>query len=103
MGVLSPSSGTRAVASSFRFVGAFAGGFLISLMVRPLVKFLGEFGASAETLQAAATNKAIQVQQETYGFQWTMAIFAIVSVAMFWICFATTKERVKPPATRSPM
>jgi glycoside/pentoside/hexuronide:cation symporter, GPH family len=32
------------------------------------------------------------------GFQLTMAIFAIVSVAMFWVTFATTKERVTPPA-----
>jgi GPH family glycoside/pentoside/hexuronide:cation symporter len=78
MGVLSPSSRTRTVASSFRFVGAFAGAFLISLLVRPLVKQLGG-------------------NNEMRGFQWTMAIFAVVSVIMFWITFAATKERVKPP------
>lgn len=79
LGVLSPSSRTRTVASSFRFVGAFAGGFLISLFVRPLVKYLG-------------------ADNEMRGFQWTMAIFAVASVIMFWITFAATKERVKPPA-----
>ena len=79
LGVISPSSRTRTVASSFRFVGAFAGGFLISLFVRPLVKYLG-------------------ADNEMRGFQWTMAIFAVASVTMFWITFATTKERVKPPA-----
>jgi len=79
MGVLSPSSRTRAVASSYRFTGAFTGGFLISLFVRPLVKYLGG-------------------DNETLGFQLTMAIFAVVSVIMFWITFGTTKERVKPPA-----
>jgi GPH family glycoside/pentoside/hexuronide:cation symporter len=78
LGVLSPSSRTRTVASSFRFVGAFAGGFLISLFVRPLVKYLG-------------------ANNEMRGFQWTMAIFAVASVTMFWIAFVTTKERVKPP------
>ena len=78
MGVLSPSSRTRTVASSYRFVGAFTGGFLISLFVRPLVKQLGG-------------------DNETLGFQLTMAIFAVVSVLMFWITFAATKERVKPP------
>ncbi|MBI5766408.1 MAG: MFS transporter [Verrucomicrobia bacterium] len=78
LGVISPSSGTRTVASSFRFVGAFGGAFLISLGVRPLVKHLG--GGN-----------------EMQGFQLTMAIFAAVSVVMFWICFATTKERVTPP------
>lgn len=79
LGVISPSSRTRTVASSFRFVGAFAGGFLISLFVRPFVKYLG-------------------ADSEMSGFQWTMAIFAVASVIMFWITFATTKERVKPPA-----
>jgi GPH family glycoside/pentoside/hexuronide:cation symporter len=79
MGVLSPSSRTRTVASSYRFVGAFTGGFLISLFVRPLVKYLG------------GDNK-------TLGFQLTMAIFAVVSIIMFWITFGVTRERVKPPA-----
>jgi GPH family glycoside/pentoside/hexuronide:cation symporter len=78
LGVLSPSSRTRTQASSYRFMGAFAGGFLISLFVRPLVKSLG-------------------VNNEMRGFQWTMAIFAIASVTLFWITFVTTKERVKPP------
>lgn len=78
LGVLSPSSRTRTVASSFRFVGAFTGGFVISLFVRPFVKYLGG-------------------DNEMLGFQLTMAIFAVVSIIMFWITFATTKERVKPP------
>lgn len=78
LGVISPSSRTRAMASSFRFVGAFGGGFMISLGVRPLVKSLGG-------------------TDEILGFQLTMAIFAVVSIAMFLVCFATTKERVAPP------
>jgi GPH family glycoside/pentoside/hexuronide:cation symporter len=78
LGVISPSSRTRTVASSFRFVGAFGGAFLISLCVRPLVKSLGD-------------------GNEMRGFQLTMLIFAVVSVAMFWTTFATTKERVTPP------
>lgn len=79
LGVISPSSRTRTVASSFRFVGAFAGALLISLFVRPLVKRLGH-------------------GNEMHGFQMTMAIFAVASIIMFWISFATTKERVAPPA-----
>ncbi len=78
LGVISPSSRTRTVASSFRFVGAFGGAFLISLLVRPLVKHLGG-------------------GDEMLGFQLTMAIFAVLSVLMFWTTFATTKERVTPP------
>jgi len=72
------------MASSFRFVGAFAGGLLIALFVRPLVKYLGG------TNELGAVN-------EMQGWKWTMAIFAGVSVIMFWITFATTKERVTPP------
>lgn len=78
LGVISPSSRTRAVASSFRFMGAFSGALLISLFVRPLVRYLGG-------------------DDQMLGFQWTMAIFAVASVILFWITFATTKERVKPP------
>lgn len=78
LGVISTSSRTRAVASSFRFVGAFTGAFLISLGVRPLVRILGG-------------------DNQVQGFQYTMAIFAVVSVLMFWICFRETKERVTPP------
>lgn len=78
LGVLSPSPAVRAVASSYRFAGANAGGLLISLTVRPLVKYLGE-------------------GDEMAGFQQTMAIFAVLSVALFWFSFATTRERVEPP------
>src|SRR5215217_2374051 len=78
LGVISPSPRTRTVASTFRFVGAFGAAFLISLFVRPLVKYLG-------------------AESEIRGFQLTMAIFAILSVALILITFATTKERVAPP------
>ena len=78
LGVISPSPRTRTVASTCRFVGAFGGAFLVSLFVRPLVKSLG-------------------AGNEIRGFQLTMAIFAVVSVILILITFATTKERVKPP------
>jgi len=78
LGVISPSPRTRTVASTCRFIGAFGAAFLISLFVRPLVKHLG-------------------AESETRGFQLTMAIFAVVSVILILITFATTKERVTPP------
>jgi len=78
LGVISPSPRTRTVASTYRFVGAFGAAFLISLFVRPLVEHLG-------------------AGNETRGFQLTMAIFAVLSVALILITFATTKERVAPP------
>jgi GPH family glycoside/pentoside/hexuronide:cation symporter len=78
LGVISPSPRTRTVASTCRFIGAFGAAFLISLFVRPLVKYLG-------------------AESETRGFQLTMAIFAVLSVILILITFATTKERVTPP------
>ena len=78
LGVISPSPQTRTVASTFRFVGAFGAAFLISLFVRPLVKYLG-------------------AESEIRGFQLTMAIFAVLSVVLILITFAATRERVTPP------
>lgn len=79
MGVMSPSSAERTSLSTYRFVCAFAGALLISSLVTPLKNALG--GAD-----------------EAAGFRWTMAIFAVVSIALFLFCFATTRERVVPPA-----
>jgi GPH family glycoside/pentoside/hexuronide:cation symporter len=77
MGVMTPSSEERTSLSSYRFVCAFGGGFLVSLAVRPLVRELGG-------------------GDEVKGFQYTMAIFAVVSILLFWFTYATTRERVKP-------
>lgn len=35
------------------------------------------------------------------GYRWAMAIMSCVAVAMFWICFANTRERIKAPATHN--
>jgi GPH family glycoside/pentoside/hexuronide:cation symporter len=76
MGVMTPSSSERTILSSFRFVGAFGGGLLISMLVRPMVQYFG-------------------VEDESQGFRITMAIFAVVSISLFWFTFASTKERVQ--------
>ncbi|HEY5234526.1 MAG TPA: glycoside-pentoside-hexuronide (GPH):cation symporter [Verrucomicrobiae bacterium] len=86
LGVISPSPRVRTRASSYRFVGAFGGGLLVSLFVRPLVQWLG-----------GGVNEAGKVIHELRGFQFTMLIFAALSVVMFLVCFATTKERVTVP------
>jgi glycoside/pentoside/hexuronide:cation symporter, GPH family len=76
MGVMSPSSSERASLSTFRFVCAFGGGFLITSLVSPLKNVLG------------GGNEAL-------GFKLTMGVFAVASVALFWFTFATTRERVQ--------
>jgi GPH family glycoside/pentoside/hexuronide:cation symporter len=77
MGVISPNENDRMALSTYRFIGAFGGGFIVSLLVRPLVKL---FGGDDEVL----------------GFQLTMALFGVASVIMFFLTYATTRERVEP-------
>lgn len=86
LGVISPSPQIRTLASSYRFVGAFGGGLLVSLFVRPIVKWLG-----------GGADVAGRVLNELKGFQLTMLIFAALSAVMFLVCFASTKERVAVP------
>ncbi len=77
MGVISPSSIERTRVASYRFFCAFSAAWLIGTFVPSLKDILG------------GGNEAL-------GFQLTMAFFAVASVALFWICFATTRERVQP-------
>ena len=79
LGVISPSPQIRTLASSYRFMGAFGGGLLVSIFVRPVVKWLG-----------GGANEAGKVINELRGFQLTMLIFAALSAVMFLVCFATT-------------
>ena len=77
MGVISPSSIERTKVASYRFICAFAAAWLIATFVTPLKNLLGG-------------------GDEALGFRLTMTIFAVLSVALFWVTFATTKERVAP-------
>ena len=82
MGVISPQSEERTKVAAFRFICAFAAAWLIGTFVTPLKTILGG-------------------GDEAAGFRSTMLIFAVVSVALFWVSFATTKERVQAPARKS--
>ena len=77
MGVISPLSTERTKVATYRFICAFIAAWLIGTFVTPLKNTLGG-------------------GDEALGFQLTMIIFAVLSVALFWISFLTTKERVKP-------
>ncbi len=82
LGVISPASIERTRAASYRFFGAILAGWLVGTFVTPLKNLLGG-------------------GDEALGFQLTMMIFAVISVALWWITFATTRERVAPPQTDS--
>lgn len=79
MGVISPSSTERTKVSTFRFVGAYSGGFIVSLTTMYLV---GLFGGG----------------NQQRGFMLTIGLFSLVGMVMWLVCFKTTKERVTPPA-----
>ena len=78
MGVISPNSLERTSLSQYRFILAFVGLFIVQGCTLPLVKFFGK-------------------GNQATGFQWTMTVYAVVSIVLFLITFKTTKERVKVP------
>jgi len=82
MGVISPSSIERVKVASYRFFCAFGAAWLVGTFVTPLKNILGR-------------------GDEALGFQLTMAIFAVISVVLFWTTFATTRERVTPAPANS--
>jgi GPH family glycoside/pentoside/hexuronide:cation symporter len=82
MGVISPVSMERTKVASFRFFCAISAGWLVGTFVRPLQQILGG-------------------GDDALGFKLTMGIFAVASVVLFWITFATTKERVSPEPMES--
>jgi glycoside/pentoside/hexuronide:cation symporter, GPH family len=81
MGVMTTSSSERLTLGTYRFVGAFSAAIILGMSVRPLVRLLGG-------------------EDEMLGFQYTMAIFAVLSILLFLQTFRGTKERVSPPPTQ---
>jgi glycoside/pentoside/hexuronide:cation symporter, GPH family len=79
MGVISSDPNERTSVSSFKFVGAYLAGFIVSVSALPLAKYLGG-GNSGK------------------GWPITMAIYSAAAVVFFLITFLSTKERIQPIA-----
>jgi GPH family glycoside/pentoside/hexuronide:cation symporter len=77
MGVLSPDSAERTAVSTYRFVLAYGGAFLVQGLTLPLVRLLGG-------------------GDQTVGFPLTMAAYGLLAAGLFYVTFATTRERVQP-------
>ena len=77
LAVISPSAEERTKATTYRFIFAAGGGLLVAAFATPLTAWLG----GGDDLR---------------GFRMTMAVFATLSIALFWITFATTRERIEP-------
>lgn len=78
MAVITPNSSERTEVSTFRFVAAFVGQFIVGAVTLSLVQYLGN--GNAQT-----------------GWQWTIGLFGLIAVILLFITFSTTKERVHPP------
>lgn len=77
LAVISPVAEERTKATQFRFVFASLGTLCVGAFATPLVRWLGG-------------------DDEVLGFRLTIILFAVLSVLIFWITFATTRERVQP-------
>lgn len=82
LAVISPVSEERTKATQFRFVFASLGTLCVGAFATPLVHLLG--GGN-----------------ELLGFRLTIILFAVLSVLVFWITFATTRERINPQQHQS--
>jgi glycoside/pentoside/hexuronide:cation symporter, GPH family len=80
LGVMSPDGKTRNILSSFRMVFAFIGSIIALALVNPLLKF---FGSNIKG-------------NEPHAWQITIAVFAVIAIVLFFLCFYLTRERVKP-------
>lgn len=78
MGVISPNSMERTVVSSYRFVLAFIGMFIVQYA---LVQLVVKFGGAKNSPQ---------------GWQYAMCVLFAAAIVLFMITFLSTKERVKP-------
>jgi len=78
MGVISPNSMERTVVSSYRFVLAFVGMFIVQYSLVRMVEFFGGSKASPK------------------GWQYAMIVLFSLAVILFLITFFSTRERVKP-------
>ena len=78
LGVITADTQERTTLSSYRFVGAFSGGVLVTWFTPKLVAMLGN-------------------GNDQLGWQLTMAVYGAAAAVLFITTFASTKERVSPP------
>jgi GPH family glycoside/pentoside/hexuronide:cation symporter len=81
LGVLTPNSIERTALSSLRFVGAFAAATFVQYFTLGFVRHFGQ-------------------GNDQRGWQLTMALYGVLAIVMFLVCFGTTRERVTPPASQ---
>jgi glycoside/pentoside/hexuronide:cation symporter, GPH family len=76
--VMTPDTYERAGLNTYRFIAGFTGQFVVTGLALTMAEYFGG-GDKAQ------------------GFQYTVILFAGLSLVFFFITFKTTKERVQPP------
>ncbi len=76
-GVMSAEANERVSIQSYRFVFAMGGGLVVTLCMLPLVEYFGQ-------------------GDDALGYQRAMMLMSLVGMGLFLVCFAGTRERVKP-------
>ena len=80
LGVISGDPVERTSASSFKFIGAYLSGIIISATLLPLASHFSQHGGPAK------------------GWSMTMGIYAVAATIFFFITFLATRERIQPIA-----
>ena len=81
LGVISPNPSERTSLCSIQFVGAFAGGVIVSATLLPMAKAGGWLGAATVAR----------------GWQLAFTLYGAAAVLFFLTTFLNTRERVSPP------
>jgi len=79
LGVISGDPVERTSASSFKFIGAYVGGFIVSATALPFAEHFGQGNVAK-------------------GWHTTLAIYGVAAVILFLITFLSTRERIQPIA-----
>jgi GPH family glycoside/pentoside/hexuronide:cation symporter len=91
MAVMTPSAKERTVLSQYRFFFAFIGQLLVTALMLPLAKYLGANPSHPGWSAELGFSQAL-------GYSRGMGVFAVIAIALLFVTFATTRERVRPPA-----
>jgi glycoside/pentoside/hexuronide:cation symporter, GPH family len=83
LGVITADTGERTTLASYRFIGAFSGGILVTATANSLVEF---FSAGSDP----AT-----------GYRLTVTVYALVAAVFFVLTFCGTKERINSVVVKS--
>ncbi len=83
MGVMSGDPGERTTLASWRFIGAFSGGLLVTATANTLIERFSEGSSQAQ------------------GFQFTIGIYSVLAAVLFILTFLGTRERLEPPKQKN--